>query len=288
MSIILSGITAGYGKDPDVLSNIDLEIETGGITVLIGPNGCGKSTLLKTIGRLLKPRAGTASVDGLDVLTSPSKQIAQTIAYLPQSPAVPVAVSVEQLVGYGRAPHQSLLGLKSAEDIERIDHAIDIAGIGHLRHRQVAELSGGQRQSVFFAMVLAQDTPYAMLDEPTNHLDLTHQIEVLELIARLKTEHGKTAIVVLHDLNLAARYADRLIVFEKGAIYADGRPEEVLTETTLSEVFAVDSRIITDPVHGRPFCIPYPHGPAARTANGSESQAERTARAVLADAAPRR
>ncbi len=282
MSIVLSGITAGYGKDPDVLANIDLEIETGGITVLIGPNGCGKSTLLKTVGRLLKTRAGAASIDGLDILTSPSKQIARTIAYLPQSPAVPVAVSVEQLVGYGRAPHQSLLGLKSAEDVERIDHAIDIAGIGHLRHRQVAELSGGQRQSVFFAMVLAQDTPYAMLDEPTNHLDLTHQIEVLELIARLKTEHGKTAIVVLHDLNLAARYADRLIVFKQGAIYADGTPDEVLTETTLSEVFAVDSRIVTDPVHGRPFCIPYPHAAAAQDGHGVDLKAgqERRAGAV--------
>ncbi len=282
MSILLSGITAGYGKNPDVLANIDLEIETGGITVLIGPNGCGKSTLLKTIGRLLKPRAGTATIDGLDILTSPSKQVARTIAYLPQSPAVPIAVSVEQLVGYGRAPHQSLLGLKSERDVERIDHAIDIAGIGHLRHRQVAELSGGQRQSVFFAMVLAQDTPYAMLDEPTNHLDLTHQIEALELIARLKTEHGKTAIVVLHDLNLAARYADRLIVFKQGTIYADGTPEQVLTEKTLADVFGVDSRITTDPVHGRPFCIPYPRQGAVHDGTDLQPQAGQKARAAVA------
>jgi len=260
MSITLRGVTAGYGRDRAVISGIDMEIRDGEVTILIGPNGCGKSTLLKTVGRLLKPRAGTIRVDELDVLGSNPKTVARAIAYLPQDPLVPAAITVEQLVGYGRAPHQSLLGLRSARDNEHIEHAIAVAGIGHLRDRPVAELSGGQRQSAFFAMVLAQDTPYAILDEPTNHLDITHQIETLELIRRLNGEHSKTAIVVLHDLNLAARYADRLVLMKDGAIRADGPPQAVLTALNIAEVFAVDSRIIADPIYGKPLCVPYPTG----------------------------
>lgn len=258
MSISISGITAGYGRNKTVIDGVDLEIRSGEVTIMIGPNGCGKSTLLKTVGRLLKPRSGTIRIGDLDVLGSNPKRVARTIAYLPQDPLVPAAITVEQLVGYGRAPHQSLLGLKSAYDHECIEQAISTVGIGDLRDKPVAELSGGQKQSAFFAMVLAQDTPYAILDEPTNHLDITHQIAALELIRRLNDDHGKTAIVVLHDLNLAARYADRLILLKEGAIFADGTPKEVLTADIIEEVFAVDSRIVRDPVHGKPLCVPYP------------------------------
>lgn len=258
MSIVLSGVSAGYGRHPAVINNIDLTLSEGEITVFIGPNGCGKSTLLKTVARLLKPRTGRIEVDGLDVLSSAPKQVARTLAFLPQEPLVPTAITVEQMVGYGRAPHQSLLGFRSARDVALIDQAIATVGIEHLRDRPVSELSGGQRQSAFFAMVLAQDTPYAILDEPTNHLDITHQIEVLELIRRLNTEHRKTTLVVLHDLNLAARYADRLVLFKDGAIYADGTPEQVLTPANIAEVFAVDSRILTEPLGGKPLCVPYP------------------------------
>ncbi|WP_108125269.1 ABC transporter ATP-binding protein [Saccharospirillum mangrovi] len=263
MSIVLSGVSAGYGRNPSVVENIDLEIRDGEITVFIGPNGCGKSTLLKTMARLLKPRSGRIEVDGLDVLSSSPKAVARTLAFLPQEPLVPTGISVEQMVGYGRAPHQSLLGFRSARDVELINQAIATVGIEHLRDRPVAELSGGQRQSAFFAMVLAQDTPYAILDEPTNHLDITHQIDVLERIRRLNSEHQKTTLVVLHDLNLAARYADRLVLFKDGAIYADGTPEQVLTPANIAEVFAVDSRILTEPVGGKPLCVPYPQSVGA-------------------------
>ena len=258
MSIVLSGVSAGYGRNPAVISDIDLTIREGEITVFIGPNGCGKSTLLKTMARLLKPRGGRIEVDGLDVLSSSPKEVARTLAFLPQEPLVPTGISVEQMVGYGRAPHQSLLGFRSAHDVELINQAIATVGIEHLRDRPVAELSGGQRQSAFFAMVLAQDTPYAILDEPTNHLDITHQIDVLEQIRRLNSDHQKTTLVVLHDLNLAARYADRLVLFKDGAIFADGTPEQVLTPANIAEVFAVDSRILTEPVGGKPLCVPYP------------------------------
>lgn len=258
MSIVLSGVSAGYGRNPAVISDIDLTIRDGEITVFIGPNGCGKSTLLKTMGRLLKPRQGHIEVDGLDVLNSTPKTVARQLAYLPQDPLVPTAITVEQMVGYGRAPHQSLLGFRSARDVELINRAIATVGIEHLRDRPVSELSGGQRQSAFFAMVLAQDTPYAILDEPTNHLDITHQIEVLELIKRLNSEHRKTTLVVLHDLNLAARYADRLVLFKDGAIFADGTPEAVLTTENIAAVFAVDSRILSEPLGGKPLCVPYP------------------------------
>jgi iron complex transport system ATP-binding protein len=162
MSIRLWGITAGYGKKP-VVENVDLEIKAGEVTVLIGPNGCGKSTLLKTIARILRPSAGCIDVDGKNALTTPAKQMGRTIAYLPQSPAVPTAITVEQLVGYGRAPHQSILGFRSALDIEMVDTAIATTGLGGLRKSAVSELSGGQRQRAFLAMSLAQDTPYIML-----------------------------------------------------------------------------------------------------------------------------
>jgi iron complex transport system ATP-binding protein len=174
MSIMLKDVTAGYGRDRAIIRDIDLEIRTGEVTVLIGPNGCGKSTLLKTVGRLLKPRTGSIHVDELDVLRHDPKRVARTIAYLPQGPVVPAAITVEQLVGYGRAPHQSLLGLRSAKDTELIDQAIATTGLETLRLTPVAELSGGQRQRAFIAMALAQDTPYVMLDEPTTFLDIRH------------------------------------------------------------------------------------------------------------------
>jgi iron complex transport system ATP-binding protein len=251
MSISLKGVTAGYGRDRAIVEAIDLEIATGEVTVLIGPNGCGKSTLLKTIGRLLRPRAGSIHVDDLDVLRNDPKRVARTIAYLPQSPVVPSAITVEQLVGYGRAPHQSLLGFKSARDIELIDQAIAITGIGELRAKPVSELSGGQRQRAFIAMALAQDTPYVMLDEPTTFLDIRHQVETLELVRQLH-DAGRTSIVVLHDIAQAGRYGDRLVVMHRGRIHTQGRPAEVVTAEMVRAVYGLDCRIYPDPVSGTP------------------------------------
>lgn len=251
MSIAVEGVTAGYGRDRAIIEDIHLEIRDGEVTVLIGPNGCGKSTLLKTIARMLKLRSGSIRVEGKDVSRTPAKQMGRTVAYLPQSPAVPSAITVEQLVGYGRAPHQSLLGFRSARDIELIDRAIATTGLDGLRATPVAELSGGQRQRAFIAMSLAQDTPYVMLDEPTTFLDIRHQFETLDLVRQL-TDAGKTTVVVLHDIAQAARYGDRLVVMRDGRIYAAGRPDEVVTRAMIGEVYGLDCDVYPDPLSGTP------------------------------------
>lgn len=255
MSIKLSGVTAGYGRGRPIVENIDLVIPTGEVTVLIGPNGCGKSTLLKTIGRILKPQAGSIHIDDLDVLRSDPKRVARTIAYLPQSPVVPTAITVERLVGYGRAPHQNLLGVASAKDRERVDAAIATTGLEDLRLTPVAELSGGQRQRVFIAMALAQDTPYVMLDEPTTFLDIRHQVETLDLVRRLH-DASRTSVVVLHDIAQAARYGDRLVVMHQGRIVAQGKPAEVVTPQLLRDVYGLDCTVYADPVSGTPVVTP--------------------------------
>lgn len=255
MSILLEGVTAGYGRDRAIIENIDLEIRTGEVTVLIGPNGCGKSTLLKTIGRLLRPRTGSIHVDDLDVLRNDPRRVARTIAYLPQSPVVPAAITVEQLVGYGRAPHQSLLGLRSARDMELVDRAIATTGLDGLRLKPVAELSGGQRQRAFIAMALAQDTPYVMLDEPTTFLDIRHQVEALDLVRQLH-DASRTSIVVLHDIAQAARYGDRLVVMAGGRIAAEGKPADVITPDLLRDVYGLECAVYPDPVSGTPVVSP--------------------------------
>jgi len=260
MSIILAGVTAGYGRDRAIVENVDLEIRTGEVTILIGPNGCGKSTLLKTIGRILKPRSGSIHVDDLDVLRTDPKRVARTIAYLPQSPVVPTAITVEQLVGYGRAPHQSLLGLRSARDIELVDHAITTTGLEELRNRSVPELSGGQRQRAFIAMALAQDTPYVMLDEPTTFLDIRHQVETLDLVRQLH-DAGRTSIIVLHDIAQAARYGDRLVVMHEGRLVAEGKPADVVTPELMQSVYGLECSVYPDPVSGTPVVTPR-HGRA--------------------------
>jgi iron complex transport system ATP-binding protein len=255
MSIVLKGVTAGYGRERAIVKDIDLEIRTGEVTVLIGPNGCGKSTLLKTIGRLLKPRQGAIQVDDLDVLRTDPKRVARTIAYLPQSPIVPTAITVEQLVGYGRAPHQSLLGLRSAKDIELTDQAIATTGLDDLRKKPVAELSGGQRQRAFIAMALAQDTPYVMLDEPTTFLDIKHQVETMDLVRRLH-DAGRTSVLVLHDIAQAARYGDRLVAMHDGRVVAQGKPNDVITVEMIHEVYGLFCTIGRDPVAGTPVIFP--------------------------------
>lgn len=250
MSIILDGVTAGYHKTP-VVHSVGLEIAAGEVTVLIGPNGCGKSTLLKSIGRIVEPSAGRITVDGHDVTRTPPKLLGRTIAYLPQAPAVPSAITVEQLVGYGRAPHQSLLGFRSAKDIEMVEQAMLTTGTIELRKTLVSELSGGQRQRVFIAMALAQDTPYVMLDEPTTFLDIRHQFETLDLVRELNAA-GRTSIVVLHDIAQAARYGDRLVVMKDGRIHAAGAPADVVTAEMVRDVYGLECEIHPDPLTGTP------------------------------------
>lgn len=253
MGIKVTNICAGYRLP--VLHDVSLTVETGDLAVLIGPNGCGKSTLLKTIGRIVSPYSGHITVDELDINLSDSKTVARAMAYLPQSPVVPAAITVEQLVGYGRAPHQSMLGFRTSRDIALIDQAIAATRMDDLRGRRVSELSGGQRQRAFIAMALAQDTPYIIFDEPTSFLDIKHQFETLDLIAELNAA-GRTVIVVLHDLAQAARYGRHLIVMHHGRIYAEGKPDDIVTPEMIRDVYQLDCAVYPDPIAGSPVATP--------------------------------
>lgn len=253
MPVILSNIKSGY--DGFSLNNISLEIAKGKFTALIGPNGSGKSTLLKTIGRIVKAKGGNIIVGDLNVLKARTKKVAQTIAYLPQNPEIPSTITVEQMVGYGRAPYQSVLGIKTAKDVELVDEAIKLGALDDLRHKSVSELSGGQRQRAFIAMALAQDTAYIMLDEPTTYLDIKYQYEILDLIKQL-TNEGRTCIVVLHDIGQAARYADELVVMRDGAIYDQGAPSDIITEKMIKDVYDLECLIHSDPITNTPIISP--------------------------------
>lgn len=253
MSIDLSAVSSGY--EGFRLRDIDLSAATGSLTILVGPNGCGKSTLLKTIARLVPARSGSIHIGGRDVLAETSRAIARRVAFLPQSPAVPAAISVEQLVNYGRAPHQSFLGIRTRRDVELVEHALEITSLGDFRTKPVAELSGGQRQRAFIAMALAQDTPYVMLDEPTTFLDIRHQYETLDLLLELKAL-GRTGIVVLHDLAQAARYGDRLVVMHEGRIHSHGAPDRIVTPQMIRDVYQLDCEVYPDPVSNTPVVSP--------------------------------
>jgi iron complex transport system ATP-binding protein len=249
------GVTVGYA-DRVVLDNLDITIPTGVITTVIGPNGCGKSTLLRTLSRLLKPRQGTVLLDGHDIARLKTKDIAKRMGLLPQTPIAPEGLTVADLVARGRHPHQSWLRQWSREDEAVVAEALAWTDMADLGDRPVDELSGGQRQRAWISMALAQGTDLLLLDEPTTYLDLSHQIDVLELVARLHTERGRTVVVVLHDLNLAARYAQRLVAMRDGALVASGTPHEVLTEQLLADVFDLEARVVPDPVAGTPLVVP--------------------------------
>jgi iron complex transport system ATP-binding protein len=250
VSIELSSVSAGYDRTL-VVHDVDLVVAPGEITVLIGPNGCGKSTLLKAIGRLVRPSRGSIAIDGRDIGRAPPRALGRLIAYLPQAPAVPTAITVEQLIGYGRAPHQSLLGFRSAADVAAVEEAMAATGMSALRDTPVTDLSGGQRQRAFIAMTLAQQTAYVMLDEPTTFLDIRHQYETLDLIRALNAG-GRTSVVVLHDIGQAARYGDRLVVMKDGRIHASGRPRDVVTPAMIRQVYGLDCEVYDDPVSGTP------------------------------------
>jgi iron complex transport system ATP-binding protein len=214
---------------------------------LVGPNGSGKSTLLRALGRVLRPRGGAVYLDGRSMTQWPTREVARRLALLPQGPALSNDMSAEELVWLGRSPHQGILGLPTAEDHEAVRWAIEETGIEALRRRQMSTLSGGERQRVWLALALAQRPQVLLLDEPTTFLDLNHQLEVLELIRYLNREHGLTVVMVLHDLNQAARYANRIVVLNEGAVYGEGAPGEILTADTLRDVFGVDGRVLAGP-----------------------------------------
>ncbi|MFI9017902.1 ABC transporter ATP-binding protein [Streptomyces griseus] len=249
------GLTLGYG-DRTVVDSLDLAVPPGRITVIVGANACGKSTLLRSMSRLLAPRAGRVVLDGKEVHRLPAKELARTLGLLPQSPVAPESITVFDLVGRGRHPHQGIFSRWNEQDDAAVAAALEATATEPLAERAVDELSGGQRQRVWIAMALAQQTDLLLLDEPTTFLDASHQIEVLDLLTDLNRSRGTTIVMVLHDLNLAARYADHLIALADGGLHASGTPFEVLTEETVRAVFDLDSRIIEDPVSGRPLMLP--------------------------------
>ncbi|MCW0211979.1 MAG: ABC transporter ATP-binding protein [Pseudonocardia sp.] len=249
------GIRLGYG-DRVVVDHLDLEVVHGTITAVIGPNGCGKSTMLRALGRLLTPSKGQVLLDGRRIDTMSTKEVATILGILPQAPSAPEGLTVGDLVARGRHPHQAWYRQWSSDDEEAVAEALEWTGIADLAERPVDELSGGQRQRAWISMALAQGTDVLLLDEPTTFLDLSHQVEVLELVRRLHDEAGRTVVMVLHDLNLAARYSDRLVAMKDGRIMKAGAPHEVITEPLLAEVFGLEARVITDPVAGTPLVVP--------------------------------
>lgn len=248
-------LSLSYG-DRAIIDDLDLEIPAGKVTSIVGANGCGKSTLLKSLARLLKPQSGSVLLDGQSVTSIPSKRLARTLGLLPQSPIAPDGIAVADLVGRGRHPHQGALARWSPGDEAVVEEALRATRTLELANRPVDELSGGQRQRVWIAMALAQETDILLLDEPTTFLDVTHQVEVLDLVTDLNRDRGTTVVMVLHDLNLAARYSDSLVAVMDGKVRAFGTPDEVLTTGLVKEVYGMDSMIIPDPVSGSPLVLP--------------------------------
>jgi iron complex transport system ATP-binding protein len=238
-----------------VVDDLSIDLPDGGFTIIVGPNACGKSTLLKALSRTLTPQAGAVLLGGKPIDSYRSKAVARELAMLPQSPIAPEAITVRDLVGRGRYPHQGLFQQWSHADETAVTAALASTGCEELADRFVSELSGGQRQRVWIAMVLAQQTDLLLLDEPTTFLDIAHQFEVLELCAQLHVE-GRTLVAVLHDLNQAARYATNLVVMKAGHIVAQGVPGEILTAALVEEVFGLPCVIIADPVTGTPMVVP--------------------------------
>jgi iron complex transport system ATP-binding protein len=252
-------LTLAYG-DRIIIDELDLAIPKGEITVFIGGNGCGKSTLLRSLARLLKPNSGSVLLDGQAVSSLSTKEVARKMAILPQSPSAPEGLTVLQLVKQGRYPHQTWLKQWSQKDEDIVQKALQATKMEELQHRKVDELSGGQRQRAWIALTLAQDTDIILLDEPTTYLDMTHQIEILDLLFELNEKEGRTIVMVLHDLNLACRYAHNLVAIRDQKIYAQGKPENVISCSLVKNVFDMDCQVTSDPLFGTPLCIPHGKG----------------------------
>jgi iron complex transport system ATP-binding protein len=256
-----------------IAEQLSVEIPDNSFTVIVGPNACGKSTLLRALSRMLKPSQGRVLLDGQVIQSMPAKQVARTLGLLPQSSIAPDGITVGDLVGRGRYPHQGLLRQWSAQDERIVRESMQATGVAELADRYVDELSGGQRQRVWIAMALAQQTPLLLLDEPTTFLDIQHQIDVLDLCAELHEEQGHTLVAVLHDLNHAARYATHLIALRGGEVVAEGAPGDIVTAELVEEVFGLRCQVIDDPETGTPLVVPAAR--RARTgAEGPEQGAE--------------
>ncbi|MGD6898271.1 ABC transporter ATP-binding protein [Bacillus infantis] len=252
-------LTLSYGETI-IINELELEIPKGEITVFIGGNGCGKSTLLRSIARLLKPKSGSVLLEGKAISKLSTKDVARRMAILPQSPSAPEGLTVLQLVKQGRYPHQTWLKQWTEDDEAKVNDALAATGIEHLKDRTVDSLSGGQRQRAWIAMTLAQDTDIILLDEPTTYLDMTHQIEILDLLFELNERENRTILMVLHDLNLACRYAHNIVAIKDKEIFAQGKPEFVINCSLVRNVFGMECEVTMDPLFGTPLCIPYGKG----------------------------
>ncbi|MDP9857330.1 ABC transporter ATP-binding protein [Agrobacterium tumefaciens] len=248
-------ITVGYAAAP-VLRDVDLAIPDGKITALIGANGSGKSTLLRTLARVIQPSSGTVYLDGKPIRTIAARTVAQSLALLPQSPVSPDGLTVRQLCRFGRHPHKGILSRPCRQDEMIVEQALASTGLLELAERQLDRLSGGQRQRAWIAMALAQETPLLLLDEPTTYLDIAHQLEILELLRKLNVDQGRTIIIVVHDLNHAAQYADHLVAVADGGIVATGSPSALLTPAFIKVIFGVEAIVIPHPADGTPLCLP--------------------------------
>lgn len=251
-------LTVRYGEREPILNALSLSIPAGRVTAIIGPNGSGKSTLLKTLARRLPAERGTVRLLNEDIADLAPRELAARLAIQFQEPVAPEDLSVADLVAFGRFPHQRFLESPRAEDHAAINEALERAGVAALRERRICELSSGQRRLVWIAMALAQQTGILLLDEPTTFLDLARAFRVMEVAASLPREHGQTVVIVLHDLALAARYADHLIALRDGVVVRAGAVADVLTPETVRRVFEVDCELIRDPRSGRPLVVPYP------------------------------
>ncbi|TIC86399.1 ABC transporter ATP-binding protein [Nocardioides sp. GY 10127] len=250
------GLTLAYDGH-EVLTGLDLAVEPGTVTTLVGANGSGKSTLLKAFGRLLSPAAGEVRLHGAPLKGQSARQVARQLAILPQKPLTPGATRVRDLVSRGRHPHQSMLRPWTAADARAVEEALEATGLSELAERDAASLSGGQLQRAWIALVLAQDAPTILLDEPTTFLDLSHQLDVLRIVRRINRRRGATVVMVLHDLTLAARFSDRLVVLADGGVVADGAPWDVLTPEVLRTAFGLEASVIADPHTGGPLVVPH-------------------------------
>ena len=239
-----------------VVEDLSLTIPDGRITAIVGPNACGKSTLLRAMARILRPRRGAVLLDGKSIHEFPTREVARRLGLLPQSPVAPQGIRVNDLVSRGRTPYQSLFRQWSDRDETAVREAMAATGIAHLADRMVDELSGGQRQRVWIAMILAQQTGLLLLDEPTTFLDIAHQIEVLDMVSGLIRDWKRTIVIVLHDLNLACRYAHHLVAMRDGRVVSVGTPDEVITAEMVAAVFGIEAMVMPDPVSGAPMVIP--------------------------------
>lgn len=252
----IDNLSSGYEKS-FIFKGLNVVIPKRKITTIIGPNGCGKSTLLKTIGRILKKEHGEIYLHNQNLDDLSTKEIAKQLAILPQSPSAPSQLKVEELISYGRYPHRKNVNRLSKKDIEMIEWAMEVTNTVAYRQRELAQLSGGQRQRVWLAMALAQETEILLLDEPTTYLDMAHQLEVLNIIKNLNEKHSCTIVMVLHDINHAARYSHELIAMKQGEIIRCGTPEEIINEEVLKEVFQIQAKILRDEETSTPICFSY-------------------------------